>query len=127
MLGRRFLILVAVLMGMTALAASVAPRQPVRDQERRESTATPAPAGSPTLVTVEKQLTTSDADVTVNEGDLVELTISGPERDSVMLLNRMDTVDPESPARFSLLAREPGEYPIELVGAGRQIGTLTIR
>jgi hypothetical protein len=127
MLGRRFLILVAVLMGMTALAASVAPRQPVRDQERRESTATPAPAGSPTLVTVEKQLTTSDADVTVNEGDLVELTISGPERDSVMLLNRMDTVDPESPARFSLLAREPGEYPIELVDAGRQIGTLTIR
>ena len=45
MLGRRFLILVAVLMGLTALAASVAPRQPV-NSERRESTPTPAPAGS---------------------------------------------------------------------------------
>jgi hypothetical protein len=126
MLGRRFLILVAVLMGMTALAASLAPRQPVREQER-ESTPTPAPAGSPTMATIEKQLTTSNADLTVNEGDLVQLTIAGPERDSVLLLGRMRTVHPDSPARFSLLAGEPGEYPIELVDADRQIGTLTIR
>ena len=65
--------------------------------------------------------------MTVSEGDLVELTIAGPERDSVMLLNRMDTIHPTSPARFSLLAGEPGEHPIELVDAGRQIGTLVIR
>ena len=127
MLGRRFLILVAVLMGMAALAASVAPRQPVSERERREASPTPAPGGTPTLVTVEKELTTSEADVTVNAGDLVELTISGPERDSVMLLDRMDTIDPESPARFSLIAGEPGEYPIELVEADRPIGTLTVR
>ena len=127
MLGRRFLILVAVLMGMAALAASVAPRQPATERERGEASPTPAPAGSPTLATVEKELTTSEADVTVNEGDLVELTISGPERDSVMLLDRMRSIDPTSPARFSLLAGEPGEYPIELVEADRQIGTLVIR
>lgn len=127
MLGRRFLILVAVLMGMTALAASLAPRQAVTPRERQEATSTPAPAGTPTLVTVQKEVTTSLADVTVNEGDLVELTISGPERDSVMLLERMDTIHPDSPARFSLLAGAPGEYPIELVEAGRRIGTLTIR
>lgn len=126
MLGRRFLILVAVLMGMTALAATVAPRQPVTNEER-QATPTPAPAGTPTMATIRKELTTSDADLTVNQGDLVELTISGPERDSVMLLDRMDTVDPQSPARFSLLAGEPGEYPIELVDADRQIGTLVIR
>jgi hypothetical protein len=127
MLGRRFLILVAVQMGMTALAASVAPRQPVSERERQEATSTPAPEGTSTLATVEEELTTADADVTVDQGDLVELTISGPERDSVMLLDRMDTIHPESPARFSLLAGEPGEYPIELVDADRQIGTLTIR
>jgi hypothetical protein len=129
MLGRRFLILVAVLMGMTALAASVAPRQPVAPEDRREATPTPAPAGSPTLVTVEKELSTADADarVVVREGDVVELTISGPERDSVMVLDRIDAIHPESPARFSLLAGEPGEYPIELLEAGRQVGTLVIR
>ena len=76
-----------------------------------------------------EELSTEDGDarVTVNEGDLLELTISGPESDSVMLLNRMDTIHPDSPARFSLLAGEPGEYPIELVDADRQIGTLVIR
>jgi hypothetical protein len=127
MLGRRFLILVAVLMGIAALAASLTPRQPVSQQERREASPTPDPSGTPTLATIEKDLTTSQADLTVNEGDLVELTISGPERDSVMLLDRMDTIDPDSPARFSLVAGEPGEYPIELVEADRQIGTLVIR
>ena len=127
MLGRRFLILVAVLMGMAALAASLAPQRSVTPEERGEASPTPAPAGTATLTTVEKELTTSKADVTVNEGDLVELTISGPERDSVMLLNRMRTIDPQSPARFSLVAGPPGEYPIELVAADRQIGTLVIR
>ncbi len=129
MLGRRFLILVAVLMGMTALAASVAPRQPVTREDRRESTPTPAPAGSPTLTTVEKTLTTSDGDrrVTVRTGDVVELTVTGPERDSVSVLGRIDSIDPTTPARFSLLAGEPGEYPIELVEADRRIGTLVIR
>jgi hypothetical protein len=128
MLGRRFLILVAVLMGLTALAASLAP-QPVERRERSEQTPTPAPAGSPSVVTIEEEISTTDprARVTVSEGDLVQLTVSGPERDSVMLLGRMDTIDPTSPARFSLLAGEPGEYPIELVDAERQIGTLVVR
>jgi hypothetical protein len=127
MLGRRFLILVAVLMGLTALAASLAPQPAVREQ-RSEPTPTPAP-GSPTLVTVREELSTADprARVTVREGDLVELTVSGPESDSVMLLDRMDTIHPTSPARFSLLATEPGEHPIELVDAGRQVGTLVVR
>jgi hypothetical protein len=129
MLGRRFLILVAVLMGLTALAASVAPRQPVTREDRGASTATPAPAGSPTLVTVSKTLTTSEGDtrVGVREGDLIELTVTGPERDSVTVLGRVDAMDPTTPARFSLVAGEPGEHPIELVDADRQIGTLVIR
>jgi hypothetical protein len=129
MLGRRFLILVAVLMGLTALAASVAPRQPVTPEERRTATPTPTPEGSPTLTTVEKSLTTADGEarITVREGQLVELTVSGSERDSVSVLGRIDSVDPTTPARFSLLADEPGEHPIELLEADRRIGTLVIR
>ena len=129
-LGRRFLILVAVLMGLTALAASVAPRQPVtREEDRRSSTATPAPAGSPTITVVEKTLSTSEGDtrVAVRSGDLVELTVTGTERDSVSVLGRIDAIDPTTPARFSLLAGEPGEHPIELLEADRRIGTLVIR
>ena len=129
MLGRRFLILVAVLMGLTALAASVAPRQPVRE-DGREATPTATPAGEPTLVTLEKTLSTDageDAQVTVEEGDLVELTVTGDESDAVMVLDRIDSIDPTTPARFSLLAGEPGEHPIELLEADRRIGTLVIR
>jgi hypothetical protein len=129
MLGRRFLILVAVLMGLMALAASVAPRQPVV-REGAESTPTPAPAGTTTIVTVEEEVSTASGGpnrVTVHEGDVVELTVSGPERGAVMVLDRIDAIHPQAPARFSLLAGEPGEHPIQLLESGRRIGTLVIR
>jgi CCR4-NOT transcriptional regulation complex NOT5 subunit len=136
MLGRRFLILVAVLMGLTALAASVAPRQQVARDDRAGATPTPTPApspspsasGSPTTAAVEKTLTTSgETRVRVREGDRVELTVTGPERDSVSVLGRLDAIDPTTAARFSLLPGKPGEYPIELVAADRRIGMLVVR
>ena len=130
MRGRRFLIIVAVLMGLTALAASFAPRQPTPREERQASTPTPAPSGSPSATTVEESVSAMDEDsvVTVRSGDLVELTVDGSdEPDSVSVLGRIDAVDPTTPARFSLLAGRPGEYPIELLEAERRIGMLVIR
>ena len=129
MLGRRFLILVAVLMGLTALAASFAPRQPdTREERSGTATPTPATAGSPTFSTNHETLSTEDGgEVSVNVGDVVELEVAGPERGSVTVLGRVDSIDPTTPARFALLAEEPGEYPIELVDDGEQIGTLVIR
>ena len=129
MLGRRFLILVAVLMGLTALAATVAPRQPVTREDRRAATPTPRPDGAPTATAVKRTLSTSDsgARVSVRAGDVVELTVTGPERDSVMVLGRIDAIDPTTPARFSLLVGEPGVHAIELLEADRRIGTLVVR
>jgi hypothetical protein len=128
MRGRRFLILVAVLMGLTALAASLAPRQPATDDDRRAGTPTPAPAGSPALGIVEKSLNIDDGEavVTVREGDVVELTVEGDERDSVSVLGRIDAIDPTTPARFSLFADTPGEHEIELLEADRTVGTLVV-
>jgi hypothetical protein len=127
MFGRRFLVLVAVLMGLTALAASVAPRQPAQRDEGRESTPSPTTADAPTFATVSESITEGKGRVTVDEGTVVELSVSGPERDSVQVLGRVDSIDPTTPARFSLLADEPGEHPIELLEAERRIGTLVIR
>jgi len=129
MLGRRFLLLVAVLMGLTAVAASFAPRDPVERDRRSESTPSPAPSGTSTPGTVEKELAIEDGEskISVDEGDVVELTVSGPERESVMLLGRIEAIDPVSPARFSILADEPGQHAIELVESGRRIGTLVVR
>jgi len=130
MLGRRFLLLVAVLMGVTALAASVAPRQPVdRGDATPAATATPSAAGADGLESVSKRLNTAEGvtRVVVDEGDLVDLEVSGSELDTVSLLDEIVAIDPDSPAIFQLLADEPGEYPIELVDAERRVGTLVVR
>ena len=129
MLGRRFLILVAVLMGLTALAASFAPRQPTTREERSTATPTPAAGGSPTFSTVHETLRTEDpgGQVSVRVGDVVELEVAGPERGSVTVLGRVDSIDPTTPARFALRPDEPGEHPIELVETGEQLGTLVVR
>ena len=134
MLGRRFLLLVAVLMGLTALAASVAPREPSNrdgrgtghaDRRRRRRPR----RGDGDLETVTKRLNTAEGitRVVVDEGDLVDLEVSGSELDSVTLLDEVVAIDPDSPALFQLLADEPGEYPIELLDAKRQVGTLVVR
>jgi hypothetical protein len=133
MLGRRFLLLVAVLMGLTALAASVAPRQPVSRDDRGAATPTATPAltapGTGDVQTVSKQLNTAEGitRVVVDEGDLVDLQVRGSELDSVTLLDELVPIDPDAPAVFQLLADEPGEHPIELVDADRQVGTLVVR
>jgi len=134
MLGRRFLLLVAVLMGLTALAASLAPREPlVRDRDERagSATATPTPAPVPAkaLEPVQKTIITAEnpTRVTVREGQQVELTVRGSEVDSVMVLDEIEPIEEESPAVFEILADEPGEYPIVLLDADRQVGTLVVR
>jgi hypothetical protein len=134
MLGRRFLLLVAVLMGLTALAASLAPRDPVvRDGDRRagEASPTPAPSSVPAkaMQPVEKTIFTAEnpTRVAVRQGQLLTLTVRGSEVDSVMVLDEIEPIEEDSPALFDILADEPGEYPIELIDADRQIGTLVIR
>jgi hypothetical protein len=134
MLGRRFLLLVAVLMGLTALAASVAPREPlVRDRSSATPSPTPtaeAAVGPATGIrTVEKTVSEAEGPprVTVREGDLVHLTVESSDVDSVSVLGEFRPVEQESPAEFDLLADKPGSYPIELLDAKRQISTLVVR
>jgi len=137
MFGRRFLLIVAVLMGTTALAASLAPRDPaLRDRDRAATpTATPSPPDpAPADGVVEARLEEISADeaparVVVEEGELLELVVTSAEAGSVSLegLDRIEPVDPDSAARFEILAEPPGEYPIELLDGGRLVGTLVIR
>jgi hypothetical protein len=133
MFGRRFLLLVAVLMGLTALAASVAPREPTSRDGRSQATATAPPTRSSAenggLETVSKRLNTAEGitRVVVDEGDLVELEVSGSEIDTVTLMDQVAPIEPESPAIFELLADAPGEYPIALLDADRQVGKLIVR
>jgi hypothetical protein len=129
MLARRLLILLAVLMGLTALASGLAPRQPA---PRSGAEASPPTTTADSLPTIEERVDAGAAEpavIEVDEGRTLVLEVSATELDSVSLegLDRIEAVDPDSPARFELLAEPPGSYPIRLVEAGRDVGTLEIR
>jgi len=129
MLARRLLLLAAVLMLLTAVAASIAPRDltgeddrgPVRDP-------TDLPAGE----TITKEIPSeagSNTRIPVSRGDTLELEVGGDTLDTVLIerLDRIDPIDPKSPARFNLVIDSPpGSYPIRLVEADRRIGSIVI-
>jgi hypothetical protein len=134
MLGRRFLLLVAVLMGLTALAASIAPREPlIRDGARRTPTPTPSPSVAASAGKTDPEISrtlmiTSDPGrITVKQGTLLELTVKGDELGSLSLMDQVEPIERESPAIFNVLADTPGTYPISLVDEDRDVGTLVVK
>jgi len=126
-LARRLLIALAVLMAITALAASLAPREsPLRD----DASPTPsAAAGEPAETPVEATLDAESEGqrVEARVGQMVRIVVNSAELDSVELAEiGTETAEPDSPARFELLAEIPGSYAIQLLEAERQIGVLEI-
>jgi hypothetical protein len=135
MIGRRLMVLMAVLLGLTALATSLAPRPRV---VRGGATATPIPTAtaSPTVRARPPQIVarTLEADaarpVTVRArvGDTVRLVVTGDVLDSVEIegTDEIEQIDPDSPALFELLADERASHAIRLLDSGRRIGQLEI-
>jgi hypothetical protein len=137
MLGRRLLVVFAVLLGLTALATSLAPRPTVRDGARvqREATptATPAPERSETASRRIERTISADpgrkrASVRVRVGDVLALTVRGELLDSVEItdLGKLEPIEPGSPARFEMLLEKPGELRVGLVDAERLIGLVEV-
>ncbi len=127
MLARRLLLLAAVLMLLAVVAAGLAPPRP-------ESGAPPAAKSSlPKGGTVVERIGSAvgaDSHVVVRRGDLLQLEVSGDTLDSVLIerLDRMEAIEPSTPARFDILAEAPaGVYPIKLVDADRRIGSIEIK
>jgi hypothetical protein len=121
-------------MGLTALAASLAPREPlIRNRDQQAATPTPTPTPSAVADTaqqpVERTIFTAEnpARVAVRKGQILQLTVRGSDVDSVQVLDEIEPIEEDSPALFDILADQPGEYPITLVDADRQIGTLVVR
>ncbi len=131
MLARRLLIFVAVLMGVAALTAAVAPRPPRVPtpppvDQRAEPTPTvadeagPAAAASPEPdVPGEPPLRRLAADTTrqrieVAAGDRVRLSVSSRTSAIVQIGDEgpLEPVDPDAPARFDLLYEHPINIPI---------------
>ena len=126
MLARRLLIALALLMAITALAAGMAPRESaLREDSSPTPAASSAPAAEPVEATLDAQ--SEGQRVEADVGQIVRIVVTTDELDSVQLAELgTETADPESPARFELLAETPGTYPIELLQAERRIGELEI-
>lgn len=125
---RRLLLLAAVLMLVSALAAGVGRREPVTG----EGTASAPASGLPAGTTVAEEIPAAKgarSRVAVRRGDVLQLEVSGDFLDSVLIerLDRIEAIEPEKNARFELLVEAPaGAYPIRLVDADRRIGTIEI-
>jgi hypothetical protein len=134
MLGRRFLLLVVVLMGLTALAATIAPREPlIRDGARRTATPTPTPAVEATAATPVHEvsrtlmITANPGRITVKQGTLLELTVKGDTLGNLSLMDQVEPIERDSPAVFNVLADTPDAYPIVMVDENRVVGTLVVK
>jgi hypothetical protein len=123
-IARRLLLLAAVLMLLTALAAGLAPRQ--------EQTVSGESGTLPAGARVTKQIPAdpaADSRVEVRRGDLLELEVAGDVLDTVLIeqLDFLDAIEPTTPARFNLVIDVPaGTYPIRLVDADRRVGSLIV-
>jgi len=137
MLGRRLLVVFAVLLGLTALATSLAPRPAVRDGARVQPDptpgATPAPERSETASRRIERTISADpgrerSTVRVRVGDVLALTVRGNLLDSVEIsdLGKLEPIEPGSPARFEMLLETPGELHVGLVDAERLIGLVEV-
>ena len=126
MLARRLLIALALLMVITALAASLAPRQnALRETPAPTSPALSQAAAEPVEKTLDAQA--DDQRIDARVGQIVRITVNTDQLDSVELGDLgTETADPESPAHFEILADAPGTYPIQLLQAERQIGELVV-
>ena len=127
MLARRLLIALAVLMALTALAASFAPRDSaLREDDAPAQAAPPASAREPVQRTLDAA--GEGQRVVARVGQDVVIVVRSEELDTVSIAEvGAEPTEPDSPARFELLADVPGTYPIELLEAERQIGELEIR
>ncbi len=137
MLGRRLLVLFAVLLGLTALATSLAPRpsttRPGLTQATPSPTATPAPERPASASRrIEKTIAADPgrppARVRARVGDVLALTVEGDLLDAVEIaqLGKLEPIEPGSPARFEMLLETRGELRVSLVDDERVIGLVDV-
>jgi hypothetical protein len=136
-LGRRLLVLFAVLLGLTALATSLAPRPTVRQPAQSETT--PAPTATPAKERAEGGSRRIEETISANPGrararvrarvgDVLALTVNGDVLDGVEIaeLGKLEPIEPGSPARFEMLLERRGELRVSLVDAKDVVGVVVV-
>jgi hypothetical protein len=132
---RRALLLFALVLGMTAIAASIAPPP----TENRDETSQPAPQASPPGATREARAPFRHPPGRkrpvrrVEPGVPLVVTVSADEtgQASIPLLGRVASLTPEDPARIDLLAPDSGSYDVQFTpvegGEARRLGRIVVK
>jgi hypothetical protein len=124
-LARRVLILMAILLVLISVAAALAPQPRQAPPQGRSA----VPAGEQRTERISAAEGAAPARVPVRRGDVLTLEVAGDVIDTVQLerLNRIDPIEPTTPARFTMLIEAPaGVYPIRLLAADRRIGMIEV-
>jgi hypothetical protein len=130
--SRRFLVIVLVLVAALLLAAALSSGDRGDQATRPTGPATAGPPSRTVVATIPADVKKPPT-VSARSGDLVELSVSSSEAGTVSLggYDRVEAVDPTSPARFSINADIEGEHAIELrpdsgSGEPRRVGVLRV-
>jgi len=142
MLGRRLLIFVAVLMGLAALAAAVAPREPTVAPSPSEPAARPeiearggppqaAAAGEPRVQRMDAGGEGQALEAAVGERIRLEVATRAPVSVQVGEGGPLLAADPAAPARFNLRYENPVQRPVRVLGnepgEQRVVGVVRVR
>jgi hypothetical protein len=135
---RRALILFAVVLGLTALVAAIAPRG---GDDNSSSTSTPQPPSSttpgsatagPTRVELRAKQKGSPETRRVKAGThaIVRVQVDEPGQVSIPTLGLTDDAEPRTPATFDVFFTDPGRATVELqpaAGEQQRVGTIEIQ
>jgi hypothetical protein len=128
---RRALLLFALVLGLTGLAASIAP-PPDTDKEAVEPPAAPSPEAAEEQVKLSFKAPAAEGKPLVRRARpdtriLIEVASRRPGQASIPALGRIDSATELVPARFELLAPPPGRYDVLFEptdGTPARVGTL---
>jgi hypothetical protein len=117
---RRAILLFALVLGLTALAAAVSPTRDAPQPALGLAPATPAGATVARNITFALREGGTPKVKSVRTGQHVVLTVPAREGGlvTIPLLGRTATVSPSNPARFDLLAPPPGRYDVMFEPSG---------
>ena len=126
-----------MLLGLTALVTSLAPRPTVTRPGLSQRTPTPTstPTPTPPATSSREIFKTISADagaprtkIHARVGDVLALTVKGDVLDGVEIegAGKLEPIEPGSPAHFEILLDRRGELRVGLVDAERLIGVVDV-
>jgi hypothetical protein len=130
---RRAIILFALVLGLTALAAAVSPTRDTGEAPAGPAPPPPAARSATRELVFQARASGAPGVRTARPGEHLAVSVAAADGGLVTIprLGRTATVAPDAPARFDLLAPAPGRYDLLFAASSidepRRVGTIVVR